>query len=238
MVSFSEMIKQKSPLGYTQWHQVFENFKDGDSGFGKLQSRAHLKFSQLCDVIHYKLNDIMLLKIARQAKRVRLDSKTDIIRCSRANSARRTQEGCWLLASRLHKLKNSSMHVDLGDIPSMTWCAAWLEVHSGLLSCLAFSITKRHHKFKKISMRLAFYIRERWIWGCFIVSHAARMASNAGNDEIILLFSAREISPNRFFELHFRTRYRPHQNFQKLDDIQYIWKRCYAVKFLFRLTRQ
>jgi hypothetical protein len=37
-----------------------------------------------------------------------------------------------------------------------------------------------------------FYTRERWNWDYFIVSHAARMASNAGNDEIILLFSARE----------------------------------------------
>jgi hypothetical protein len=32
----------------------------------------------------------------------------------------------------------------------------------------------------------------RVIWDYFIVSHAARMASNAGNDDIILLFSARE----------------------------------------------
>jgi hypothetical protein len=40
--------------------------------------------------------------------------------------------------------------------------------------------------------RLWLYTRERWIWGCFIVGHAVRMASNAGNDEIILLLSARE----------------------------------------------
>jgi hypothetical protein len=43
----------------------------------------------------------------------------------------------------------------------------------------------------------AAYTRERLIWGCFIVSHAARMASNAGNDEIILLFSAREYKRER-----------------------------------------
>jgi hypothetical protein len=41
---------------------------------------------------------------------------------------------------------------------------------------------------------LPYYNRERWIWGGFIVSHAARMASNAGNDENILLFGAREYS--------------------------------------------
>jgi hypothetical protein len=39
--------------------------------------------------------------------------------------------------------------------------------------------------------RLWLYTRERWICDYFIVSHAARMASYAGNDDIILLFSAR-----------------------------------------------
>jgi hypothetical protein len=47
------------------------------------------------------------------------------------------------------------------------------------------------------------YARERLIWDYFIVSHAARVASNAGIDEIILLFSAREY------------------NFQKPDAIQH-----------------
>jgi hypothetical protein len=55
-------------------------------------------------------------------------------------------------------------------------------------------------KAKKISRRSAFkakdelprkfsYARERWIWGCFIVGGAARMAPNAGNDEIYAMTS-------------------------------------------------
>jgi hypothetical protein len=42
-----------------------------------------------------------------------------------------------------------------------------------------------------MSFSMAAYTRERWICDYFIVRHAARMAPNAGNDEIILLFSAR-----------------------------------------------
>jgi hypothetical protein len=51
------------------------------------------------------------------------------------------------------------------------------------------------HDFEKITDTLGFYYtRERWIWDYFIVSNAARMALDAGNDEIILLFNAREYS--------------------------------------------
>jgi hypothetical protein len=33
------------------------------------------------------------------------------------------------------------------------------------------------------------YARERWILGCLIVGDAARMASKAGNDEMILFYT-------------------------------------------------
>jgi hypothetical protein len=44
----------------------------------------------------------------------------------------------------------------------------------------------------KNSAAIKDYTRERWIWDYFIVSNAAHMAPDAGNDEIILLLGARE----------------------------------------------
>jgi hypothetical protein len=69
---------------------------------------------------------------------------------------------------------------------------------------------------------LSDFTREHWILGCFIAGRAARMASNAGNNEIILLFSAREYrakadSPNWLQ----RTRYRSPRCFQKPNVVPY-----------------
>jgi hypothetical protein len=41
---------------------------------------------------------------------------------------------------------------------------------------------------------LSNYTCDRWIWDYFIVSHAARMASNAGNDEIIFFLALASIN--------------------------------------------
>jgi hypothetical protein len=85
------------------------------------------------------------------------------------------------------------------------------------------------HEFLMLLYRMTpqSYTRERWICDYFIVSHAARLASNAGNDEIILLLSARghNIISNQFaFEAkadssnwHRRTRYRSLRNFKNLN---------------------